>query len=128
MIFSAVAFGERDHLARARRSAGSPATFRERRRVEHAQLCSVPSLPHALAAPRPRPPHDRVLDAERSISDEDLTGPVAPSSARKAGLRPRASEILRARTFPMRGPRRHNVSAAAAIALYETRRQRDKKI
>jgi len=108
----------------------TPATFRASAgAIEHAQLCSVPSLPNALAALRERGLRVVGLDAsaDRSLDAEDLVAPTAlVLGAEGAGLHKsvrRACDGLA--RLPMRGPIASlNVSAAAAIALYEVTRQR----
>jgi 23S rRNA (guanosine2251-2'-O)-methyltransferase len=109
----------------------SPATFRASAgAVEHATLCRVPSLPGALDALRGRGIATVGLDAaaETAIHHADLRGPVAlVVGAEGKGLR---KSVKRACTglvrLPMPGPLDSlNASAAAAIALYETLRQRE---
>jgi len=109
----------------------TPATFRASAgAIEHAQLCSVPSLPAAIAALRERGLRAVGLDAsaERALDREDLRGPVAlVLGSEGAGLHKsvrRACDALA--RLPMNGPIASlNVSAAAAIALYECARQRE---
>ena len=111
----------------------TPATFRASAgAIEHAQLCSVPSLPAALVALRERGLRVVGLDAsaKTSIDAEDLASAVAlVLGAEGAGLhksvRKACDSLAR---LPMSGPIASlNVSAAAAIALYEARRQRSKR-
>ncbi len=108
----------------------SPATFRASAgAVEHAQLCRVASLPSAIEALRARGLFAVALDAagEALLGALDLARPVAlVLGAEGRGLRKpvRAACDATAR-LPMRGPIASlNVSAAAAMALYEVRRQR----
>ena len=108
----------------------SPATFRASAgAVEHARLCSVPSLPTALTTLRQRGLRIIGLDAsgERPLASEDLASPVAlVLGAEGAGLHKSVKKSCDAiARLPMSGPLGSlNVSAAAAIALYEARRQR----
>ncbi len=97
--------------------------------IEHAQLCRVPALPAALDALRARGLRIVGLDAAGSarLDTETLTGPVAlVFGAEGAGLHRsvrKACDVIV--SLPMAGPIDSlNVSAAAAIALYEARRQR----
>ncbi|HEY1956143.1 MAG TPA: 23S rRNA (guanosine(2251)-2'-O)-methyltransferase RlmB [Polyangiaceae bacterium] len=134
IVRSAVAFGASAIVWPQHGAAPlTPATFRASAgAIEHAQLCSVPSLPNALAALRERSLRIVGLDAsaDRSLDAEDLTTPTAlVLGAEGAGLHKsvrRACDSLA--RLPMRGPIASlNVSAAAAIALYEVTRQRSKK-
>jgi len=111
----------------------SAATFRASAgAVEHATLCRVTGLPTAL---------DRLKEAgllvlgldsngESPIDQVDLTGPVAlVIGAEGKGLR-RSVKASCTQTvkLPMAGPVASlNASVAAAIALYETARQRANK-
>jgi 23S rRNA (guanosine2251-2'-O)-methyltransferase len=131
VIRSAVAFGA-DAVVWAQHGAAplTPATFRASAgAVEHAQLCSVPSLPGALDALKARGLRIIGLDASAtsSLEQETLVGPIAlVLGAEGAGLHRsvrKACDVLA--RLPMRGPIASiNVSAAAAVALYEARRQR----
>jgi 23S rRNA (guanosine2251-2'-O)-methyltransferase len=111
----------------------TPATFRASAgAIEHAQLCSVPSLPAALAALRGRGLRVLGLDAagDRDLDGEDLAVSVAlVLGAEGAGLHKSVRRACDALVrLPMQGPIASlNVSAAAAIALYEAHRQRTKK-
>lgn len=131
VIRSAVAFGATAIVWPEHGAAPlTPATFRASAgAIEHAQLCTVPSLPAALATLKSRGLHIIGLDAsgERAIDSTPLAEDTAlVLGAEGAGLhravRKACDEIVR---LPMRGPLGSiNVSAAAAIALYEARRQR----
>ena len=111
----------------------TPATFRASAgAIEHAQLCSVPSLPAAIQALRDRGLRAIALDAgaDHPIDGEDLTTPVAlVLGAEGAGLHKSVRRACDAAArLPMNGPIASlNVSAAAAIALYECARQRAKR-
>ena len=131
IVRSAVAFGAAAIVWPQHGAAPlTPSTFRASAgAIEHAQLCSVPSLPNALAALRERGLRVVGLDAsaDRSLDAEDLAAPTAlVLGAEGAGLHKsvrRACDGLA--RLPMRGPIASlNVSAAAAIALYEVTRQR----
>jgi 23S rRNA (guanosine2251-2'-O)-methyltransferase len=107
----------------------SPATFRASAgAVEHATLCRVTQLPNALAelAARGLPVVGLDASAEQALSDIDLAkGAVLVVGAEGKGLR---KPVKRACTtlakLPMAGPLGSlNVSVAAAIGLYEVRRQ-----
>jgi len=108
----------------------SPAMFRASAgAIEHAQLCRVPSLPPALDALRLRGLRVVGLDAgaQGRLDGEPLDRPTAlVLGAEGAGLHKsvrRACDVIV--SLPMAGPVASlNVSAAAAIALYEARRQR----
>jgi 23S rRNA (guanosine2251-2'-O)-methyltransferase len=134
VVRSAVAFGATAIVWPEHGAAPlTPATFRASAgAIEHAQLCSVRSLPAALAAMRERGLRVVGLDAaaDRAVDAEDLASPVAlVLGAEGAGLHKsvrRACDALA--RLPMRGPIASlNVSAAAAIALYEAHRQRSKR-
>jgi len=109
----------------------SPATFRASAgAVEHAQLCSVPSLTTALQTFRERGLRIIGLEAagDHALASEDLASPVAlVLGAEGAGLHKSVKKSCDALArLPMSGPLGSlNVSAAAAIALYEARRQRE---
>jgi 23S rRNA (guanosine2251-2'-O)-methyltransferase len=108
----------------------TPATFRASAgAVEHAQLCSVPNLPEALDALRVRGLRIIGLDATAgvAIDHERLSEPLALVLGREGvGLHKsvrKACDVLV--HLPMKGPIASlNVSAAAAIALYEAARHR----
>jgi 23S rRNA (guanosine2251-2'-O)-methyltransferase len=131
VIRSAVAFGA-SAVVWAQHGAAplTPATFRASAgAVEHAQLCSVPSLPTALDSLRQRGLRVVGLDASAgaTIASEKLDVSLAlVVGAEGAGLHRsvrKACDVLV--RLPMQGPvGSMNVSAAAAIALYEARRQR----
>lgn len=108
----------------------SPATFRASAgAIEHAQLCRVGSLTAAIEALRARGLYAVALDAQGDalLGALDLARPLAlVLGAEGRGLRKpvRAACDATAR-LPMSGPIASlNVSAAAAMALYEARRQR----
>ncbi len=131
IIRSAVAFGATAIVWPEHGAAPlTPTTFRASAgAIEHAQLCSVPSLPNAIATLKERGLRMVALDAtaDHSIADEDLTKPIAlVLGAEGAGLHRSVKKACDSRArLPMKGPLGSvNVSAAAAIALYETRRQR----
>jgi len=108
----------------------SPAMFRASAgAIEHAQLCRVPALPSALDSLRARGLRIVGLDASATslLSAEPLDQPTAlVLGAEGAGLHKsvrKACDVVA--RLPMSGPVASlNVSAAAAIALYEARRQR----
>ena len=108
----------------------TPATFRASAgAIEHARLCSVPSLPAAITALRERGLRVIGLDAsaDHPLHEESLASPVAlVLGAEGAGLHRSVKKACDALArLPMGGPLGSlNVSAAAAIALYEARRQR----
>jgi 23S rRNA (guanosine2251-2'-O)-methyltransferase len=131
VIRSAVAFGASAVIWAQHGAAPlTPSTFRASAgAVEHAQLCSVPSLPSALEQLRTRGLRIIGLDAggETPLAREALASPVAlVFGAEGAGLHKsvrKACDVLV--RLPMGGPIGSiNVSAAAAVALYEARRQR----
>ncbi len=131
VIRSAVAFGAGAIVWPEHGAAPlTPATFRASAgAIEHAQLCIVPSLPACLESLKSRGLHIVGLDAsgEHAIETVALAKDTAlVLGAEGAGLhravRKSCDVIAR---LPMRGPLASiNVSAAAAIALYEARRQR----
>ncbi len=131
VVRSAVAFGA-SAVVWAQHGAAplTPATFRASAgAIEHAQLASVPSLVAALVALRERGLRIIGLDAggDRPIDAEDLAAPVAlVLGAEGAGLHKSVRRTCDAiARLPMGGPIASlNVSAAAAIALYEATRQR----
>ncbi len=108
----------------------SAATFRASAgAIEHAMLCRVAALPHALETLRGRGLFVVGLDiaGEATIDHVDLTGPIAlVVGAEGKGLRrtvKRACDTLA--RLPMPGPIGSlNASVAVAIALYESVRQR----
>jgi 23S rRNA (guanosine2251-2'-O)-methyltransferase len=108
----------------------TPATFRASAgAIEHARLCTVPSLPTAMETLRSKGLRIIGLDsnADEPLTSEDLTAPVAlVFGAEGAGLHKPVKKSCDALAhLPMRGPLASlNVSAAAAIALYEATRQR----
>ncbi len=110
----------------------SPAMFRASAgAIEHAQLCRVPALPAALDALRARGLRVVGLDAgaKGRLDTEPLTVPTAlVFGAEGAGLHRSVRKACDAVvSLPMAGPIDSlNVSAAAAIALYEARRQRER--
>jgi 23S rRNA (guanosine2251-2'-O)-methyltransferase len=111
----------------------TPATFRASAgAIEHARLCTVPSLPTAIESLRARGLRVIGLDASATspLAGEDLASPVAlVLGAEGAGLHKAVKKACDALArLPMRGPLGSlNVSAAAAIALYEATRQREAK-
>jgi 23S rRNA (guanosine2251-2'-O)-methyltransferase len=131
VIRSAVAFGASAVVWPQHGAAPlTPATFRASAgAIEHAQLCSVPSLPVALEHLRARGLRIIGLDAHADviIDQERLAEPIAlVLGAEGVGLhksvRKSCDALVR---LPMRGPLASlNVSAAAAIALYEAHQQR----
>ncbi len=108
--------------AMARASAGA---------VEHARLCRVNSLPNALAELAANAVSVIGLDAsaEHTLDAIDLTGPVClvVGSEGKGLRRATRRACTDVGKLPMRGPLASlNASVAAAIALYEVVRQRDR--
>jgi len=97
--------------------------------IEHATLCRVTSLPNALAHLTELGATCIGLDANGDVdlADVDLAGPVAlvigsEGKGLKRSVRRACSRIAR---LPMGGPIASlNASVAAAITLYEARRQR----
>jgi len=131
IIRSAVALGATGILWPEHRSAPlSMATFRASAgAVEHATLCRVSSLPDALVKLRASGVTAVGLDANGTepLSAVDLTGPVVlVVGAEGKGLRRTVKGACdRLASLPMGGPIASlNASVAAAIALYETARQR----
>jgi 23S rRNA (guanosine2251-2'-O)-methyltransferase len=131
VIRSAVAFGASAVVWPEHGAAPlTPTTFRASAgAIEHAQLCSVKSLPIALESLRTRGLRIVGLDAHADIAidHERLDGPIAlVLGAEGVGLHKsvrKACDVLV--RLPMHGPLGSlNVSAAAAIALYEAHRQR----
>jgi 23S rRNA (guanosine2251-2'-O)-methyltransferase len=131
VIRSAVAMGATAIVWPEHSSAPlSPATFRASAgAVEHATLCRVASLPHALEELRARDVAVVGLDmgGEVAVDRIDLVKPVAlVAGAEGKGLRKTVKRtcdtIVR---LPMPGPVASlNASVALAIALYEAVRQR----
>ena len=131
IIRSAVALGATGVLWPEHRSAPlSMATFRASAgAVEHATLCRVSSLPDALVKLRANGVLAVGLDANGTepLSAIDLRGPtVLVIGAEGKGLRRTVKGACdRLGRLPMAGPIASlNASVAAAIALYETARQR----
>jgi len=109
--------------AMARASAGG---------VEHARLCRVPSLPNALHEIAAAGAHVIGLDASGDgyLDALDLSASVClVVGSEGKGLRRSTRKACTALAkLPMRGPLGSlNASVAAAIALYEVVRQRDRK-
>jgi 23S rRNA (guanosine2251-2'-O)-methyltransferase len=108
----------------------SAATFRASAgAVEHAVLCRVAGLPAALESLKTSGLAVIGLDmnGDTPIDEVDLTGPVAlVIGAEGKGLRRSVKTACdRLVRLPMKGPIASlNASVAAAIALYETARQR----
>jgi 23S rRNA (guanosine2251-2'-O)-methyltransferase len=109
----------------------SAATFRASAgAIEHAVLCRVGGLPGALEHLKTAGLTVYGLDAnaDTALGDVDLTGPVAlvvgaEGQGLRRGVKRACHRLVR---LPMRGPIASlNASVAAAIALYETLRQRD---
>jgi len=131
VIRSAVAMGATAIVWPEHSSAPlSPATFRASAgAVEHATLCRVASLPHALEELRAREVTVVGLDmsGDVTIDQVDLAKPVAiVAGAEGKGLRrtvKRACDAIA--RLPMGGPVASlNASVAVAIAIYEAVRQR----
>jgi 23S rRNA (guanosine2251-2'-O)-methyltransferase len=108
----------------------SAATFRASAgAVEHAVLCRVQGLPAALGALKAAGLTILGLDmnGDTPIDRVDLTGPVAlvvgaEGKGLRRGVKAACSRLVK---LPMRGPIASlNASVAAAVALYETARQR----
>jgi len=131
VIRSAVAFGASAIVWAEHASAPlSPATFRASAgAVEHAVLCRVAALPSAIQHLAQQGAAAIGLDAQGDIdlAAVDLSGPVAlvigsEGKGLKKSVRRACARIAR---LPMAGAIASlNASAAAAIALYEARRQR----
>jgi len=131
VIRSSVALGASAVLWPEHRSAPlSMATFRASAgAVEHATLCRVGSLPTALETLRASGVTAVGLDAQGDVplSAVDLRGPVVlVIGAEGKGLRRTVKGVCdHLARLPMAGPIASlNASVAAAIALYETARQR----
>ncbi|MBM4249558.1 MAG: 23S rRNA (guanosine(2251)-2'-O)-methyltransferase RlmB [Euryarchaeota archaeon] len=130
VIRSAESFGVHGIILPERRSAGvSPAVHKASAgAVEYMRIVRVTNLPHALSLCRGRGLW--IIGAEsrgdKSLFSEDLKGPVAfVIGGEDTGLsRPVAERCDRIVRVPMSGRVRSlNVSAAAAILLFEKRRQ-----
>jgi 23S rRNA (guanosine2251-2'-O)-methyltransferase len=130
-IRSAVAFGV-DAVLWPEHSAAplSPATFRASAgAIEHAVLCRVTSLPSALAELAAKGAMVVGLDAGAAVElgSLDLSAPTvlvigSEATGLRRGVRRACAHIAR---LPMSGPIGSlNASVAAAVALYEVRRQR----
>ncbi len=108
----------------------SPATFRASAgAVEHATLCRVSALPHALEELAAKGLAIVGLDmaGETSIDRVDLTQPVVlVAGAEGKGLRKTVKRVCSSvAKLPMEGPLGSlNASVSVAIALYEAVRQR----
>lgn len=108
----------------------TPATFRASAgAVEHAVLCMVRSLPPLLGALDGRGFASVLLEgsSDATLESLDLTGPVAlVVGAEDKGAKPAVRRAVRHRArLPMSGVIDSlNASVAAALALYETGRQR----
>lgn len=133
-IRSAVAFGTTAVVWAESHSAPlTPATFRASAgAVEHATLCRVRSLRDAIAWLAARDVHCLALDgsAPVSLQEIDLAGPcafVVGSEDRGVGKSVRAACAGLVRVPMSRGIDSLNASVAAALALYEARRQRTAK-
>ena len=131
VIRSAVALGASAVMWPEHRSAPlSMATFRASAgAVEHATLCRVGSLPDALTKLKASGLTVVGLDAQGDtpLSGVDLSGPVVlVLGAEGKGLRRTVKSACdHLARLPMSGPIASlNASVAAAIALYETARQR----
>ncbi len=131
IIRSSIAFGSDAIIWGEHANAPlTPATFRASAgAIEHARLCRVASLTDAIDRLRAA---DIVVvalagEAEHTLCSLDLKGPTAlvvgsEESGIRRGLRSRCNAVAR---LPTRPPISSlNASAAAAIALYEVRRQR----
>ena len=131
VIRSSVAMGATAILWPEHSSAPlSPATFRASAgAVEHATLCRVSSLPHALEELSGRGLAVVGLDmgGDVTIDRVDLTQPVVlVAGAEGKGLRKTVKRVCSSiARLPMPGPVASlNASVAVAIALYEVVRQR----
>jgi 23S rRNA (guanosine2251-2'-O)-methyltransferase len=131
VIRAAVAMGATAIMWPEHRSAPlSPAAFRASAgSVEHATLCRVPSLPPALTTMREAGLLVVGLDMAGDVAIDHVSlrrGAVLVIGAEGKGLRKSVKAVcdVLAR-LPMHGPIASlNASTAAAIALYETVRQR----
>jgi 23S rRNA (guanosine2251-2'-O)-methyltransferase len=134
VIRSAVAFATSAILWPEHASAPlSAATFRASAgAIEHAVLCRVTSLPSAIGHLAELGADPIGLDAsgDTDLADVDLSGPVlfvigSEGKGLKKSVR-RACRIVA--RLPMGGPIASlNASVAAAITLYEARRQRQRR-
>jgi 23S rRNA (guanosine2251-2'-O)-methyltransferase len=131
VVRSAVALGA-DAIVWAEHASAplSPATFRASAgAIEHATLCRVPSLAHAIRLANDRGLVSVGLDASASeeLKKIDLTGPLflvigAEDKGIQKSVRRSCTHLAR---IGMRGPVGSlNASVAAALALYEVCRQR----
>jgi len=134
VIRSAVAMGATAVMWPEHRSAPlSPATFRASAgAIEHATLCRVPSLPHALEDLRARGAFVVGLDmaGETTLEGIDLTRPLGlVVGAEGKGLRKTVKRVCDTLArLPMSGALGSlNASVAVAIGLYEAVRQRGAK-
>ncbi|MEZ4295668.1 MAG: 23S rRNA (guanosine(2251)-2'-O)-methyltransferase RlmB [Polyangiaceae bacterium] len=130
-IRSAVALGATGIVWPEHASAPlSPATFRASAgAVEHATLCRVNALPHALEELRDRGVVPVALDVRGTteLSAVDLRGPIAIviGAEDRGPRRPVLAACAHVAKLPLPGPvAALNASVAAAIALYEVGRQR----
>jgi 23S rRNA (guanosine2251-2'-O)-methyltransferase len=130
---SAVALGATGVLWAEHASAPlSPATFRASAgAVEHATLFRVSSLPNAILHLATEGAATIGLDAQGDVelAEIDLTGPVAfvIGSEGKGLMKSVRRACARLARLPMGGAIDSlNASVAAAIALYEARRQRNR--
>ena len=133
-IRSAVAFDASAVLWPEHSSAPlSPATFRASAgAIEHAVLCRVTSLPSAISHLGELGTTSVALDAggDAPLAELDLTGPVllvigSEGKGLKKSVRRACARTAR---LPMGGAIASlNASVAAAIALYEARRQRESR-
>jgi 23S rRNA (guanosine2251-2'-O)-methyltransferase len=131
ILRSAVALGASGVLWAEHASAPlSPATFRASAgAVEHAVLVRVPALPSALhdLAAQGMPAVGLEAHGDIELSDIDLTGPtiIVIGSEGKGLMKSVRRACARVARLPMGGAIDSlNASVAAAIALYEMRRQR----
>lgn len=130
-IRSAVALGATGVIWPEHASAPlSPSTFRASAgAVEHATLCRVNALPHAIATLRDRGVLPVALDVRGTteLADLSLTGPVAIviGAEDRGPRRTVLAACAHVARLPLPGPvAALNASVAAAIALYEVVRQR----
>ena len=131
VVRSAVALGATAVLWPEHSSAPlTPATFRASAgAIEHAKLCRVRSLPDALEALAARGVRAYGLDASASVElgGVDLTGPTAlVIGSEDRGLHRAVRRACAGLAkLPMGGPIGSlNASVAAALGLYEAKRQR----
>jgi len=130
-IRSAVALGATTVMWPEHASAPlSPSTFRASAgAIEHASLCRVNALPHAIATLRERGVIPIALDVRGTVelADLSLLGPLAiVIGAEDRGPRkPVLAACAHVARLPLSGPvAALNASVAAAVALYEVLRQR----